>query len=238
MRISELSKHSGVSVPTIKYYIREDLLPPGRLVSATQAEYDDQHLRRLRLLRALIGTRGLSVEATRQVLLALGERSSSPHHVLGLALGVIRVGREQAEQAPPAPPASSGDSGGTAGSGGTTDSGTSGDSGDTDGAEQSVVELLDELGWHVSKNAPAREALADTLTALRRFGVADDWRALLPYARLAADTARLDLNQLDGLGDPLEMAERAVVVTTLLEPALLALRRLAQEHESARRHEW
>ncbi|MFD6530539.1 MerR family transcriptional regulator [Streptomyces sp. NPDC060184] len=226
MRISELSKHSGVSVPTIKYYIREDLLPPGRLVSATQAEYDDQHLRRLRLLRALIGTRGLSVEATRQVLLALGERSSSPHHVLGLALGVIRVGREGAEQAPSAPPGASGDTG------------DAGDAEETDGAEQSVVELLDELDWNVSKNAPAREALADTLTALRRFGVADDWRALLPYARLAADTARLDLNQLDGLSDPLEMAERAVVVTTLLEPALLALRRLAQEHESARRHEW
>ncbi|WP_431039335.1 MerR family transcriptional regulator [Streptomyces sp. P6-2-1] len=216
MRISELSKRSGVSVPTIKYYIREELLPPGRLVSATQAEYDEQHLRRLRLLRALIGTRGLSVDTTRQVLLALAERSSSPHHVLGLALGAIRVGGEPA----------------------TDDaSGTGGAPAEPDEAERSVTALLDELGWDVYKETPAREALAETLTALRRFGVADDWRALLPYARLAADTARLDLDQLDGLDDPLEMAERAVVVTTLLEPALLALRRLAQEHESARRHE-
>jgi hypothetical protein len=31
-------------------------------------------------------------------------------------------------------------------------------------------------------------------------------------------------------------AERAVVLTALLEPALMALRRLAQEHESAQRH--
>ncbi|EDY45340.1 MerR family transcriptional regulator [Streptomyces sp. SPB074] len=216
MRISELSRRSGVSVPTIKYYIREELLPPGRLVSATQAEYDEQHLRRLRLLRALIGTRGLSVDTTRQVLLALAERGSSPHHVLGLALGAIRVGGERAAR---------------------DAAETSAPAGEPDEAERSVTALLEELGWDVYKDTPAREALAETLAALRRFGVAGDWRTLLPYARLAADTARLDLDQLDGLDDPLEMAERAVVVTTLLEPALLALRRLAQEHESARRHE-
>ncbi len=28
MRISELSRRSGVSIPTIKYYLRDGLLPP------------------------------------------------------------------------------------------------------------------------------------------------------------------------------------------------------------------
>jgi hypothetical protein len=54
MRLSELSERSGVSIATIKYYLREGLLAPGRRVSATTADYDESHLRRLRLVRALI----------------------------------------------------------------------------------------------------------------------------------------------------------------------------------------
>ncbi|MEU3980419.1 MerR family transcriptional regulator [Streptomyces sp. NPDC026672] len=204
MRISELSRKSGVSVPTIKYYIREELLPAGRLVSATQAEYDEQHLRRLRLIRALIGARGLSVEDTRKVLGALSAEQSHPHIVLGLALGAIRLPDEPAEE-----------------------------------PEQlaAVNALLDELGWQVHDVASARGVLAGTLATLQQFGIAMDWRTLLPYARLAERTARLDLDQLEGVSEPLELAERAVVLTALLEPALLALRRLAQEHESARRYD-
>ena len=53
MRIAELSRDSGVPVPTIKYYVREGLLPPGELTSPNQAQYDASHLRRLRLIRAL-----------------------------------------------------------------------------------------------------------------------------------------------------------------------------------------
>lgn len=45
MRLSELSKQSGVTTATIKYYLREGLLPPGERVTATQAEYDESHLR-------------------------------------------------------------------------------------------------------------------------------------------------------------------------------------------------
>jgi DNA-binding transcriptional MerR regulator len=204
MRISELSRKSGVSVPTIKFYIREELLPAGRLTSATQAEYDEHHLRRLRLVRALIGVRGLSVEATRQVLGALSEEQSNPHLVLGLALGAIRLCDETAEET---------------------------------GQLAAVDALIGELGWQVHRDAPARGVLAETLASLQQFGVALDWRALLPYARLAEETARLDLDHLEGVQDPLELAERAVVLTSVLEPALMALRRLAQEHESAQRHQ-
>ena len=37
MRISELSSVTGVPVPTIKYYIREGLLPRGERTAANQA---------------------------------------------------------------------------------------------------------------------------------------------------------------------------------------------------------
>ncbi|MFF4503122.1 MerR family transcriptional regulator [Streptomyces sp. NPDC001401] len=203
MRMSELSRRSGTSVTTIKYYIREGLLPPGRQTAATQAEYDDQHLRRLRLVRALVGVRGLSVSTARDVLSALAEHTDDTHRVLGLALGAIRLAEEPAAGPP-------------------------------ETAE--VDELVKELGWNVHQAAPARADLAETLTSLRTLGAPLDLRTLLPYARLAEQTASLDLDQLDGMEDPLELAERALLLTVLLEPALLALRRMAQENESARRH--
>ena len=95
MRISELAQHSGVSVATIKYYLREGLLPEGQRTSATQAQYDVGHEARLRLIRALIGTAGLSIAEVRRVLAAIDEPPESLHNLLGVAADVVSgpVGR-------------------------------------------------------------------------------------------------------------------------------------------------
>lgn len=37
MRLSELSTTTGVSVASLKYYLREGLLPPGDVVSRTES---------------------------------------------------------------------------------------------------------------------------------------------------------------------------------------------------------
>lgn len=87
VRISALSSASGVSVATIKFYLREGLLPPGELTSPTQARYDGSHLARLRLVRALVEVGGLSVAATRQVLAGLG--AATLHEALGAAQHVL-----------------------------------------------------------------------------------------------------------------------------------------------------
>jgi DNA-binding transcriptional MerR regulator len=68
MRIGELSRTTGVPVPTIKYYIREGLLPAGEPTGRNQARYEERHQRRLTLVRALVEVGGLSVAATRRVL--------------------------------------------------------------------------------------------------------------------------------------------------------------------------
>jgi DNA-binding transcriptional MerR regulator len=83
MRVGELSKRSGVPVPTIKYYLREGLLPAGVLTSPNQAHYDDDHLRRLRLVRALVDVGDLSIAAVREVLAAVDSRSESMFKKLG-----------------------------------------------------------------------------------------------------------------------------------------------------------
>ena len=85
MRIGELSRRTGVPVPTIKYYVREGLLPAGQLTSPNQASYDDAHERRLRLIRALLDVGGLKVAAIAEVLAAVDDPGRSVHKVLGVA---------------------------------------------------------------------------------------------------------------------------------------------------------
>ncbi|MGG2463395.1 MerR family transcriptional regulator [Streptomyces sp. RGM 3693] len=89
MRIGELSRETGVAVPTIKFYVREGLLPAGRLTSPNQASYDEGHVRRLRLIRGLIDVGGLSVATVREVLSAVDAPGGSVHKVLGAAHDAI-----------------------------------------------------------------------------------------------------------------------------------------------------
>lgn len=89
MRISELSRRAGVPVGTIKYYLREGLVPPGELTSATQARYGEPHVRRLELIRVLIGVGGLSIASTKAVLAAIDDPPASGHDLLGTAHSVI-----------------------------------------------------------------------------------------------------------------------------------------------------
>jgi DNA-binding transcriptional MerR regulator len=88
VRISELSQSSGVSVPTIKFYLREGLLHEGVLTSATQAQYDESHEARLRLIRALVGPGGCSIAAAHRVIQAIENPPPSTHDLLGAALGL------------------------------------------------------------------------------------------------------------------------------------------------------
>lgn len=48
MRISGLTRRSGVSVGTIKYCRREGLLPEVRALNPAAAEYGEEHVQRLR----------------------------------------------------------------------------------------------------------------------------------------------------------------------------------------------
>lgn len=79
MRISELSRRSGSPVTTVKYYVREGLLPEGERLSGNQTEYTEAHVHRVRLVRALIETGGLSIAAAKRVLRTLDDDASLAH---------------------------------------------------------------------------------------------------------------------------------------------------------------
>ena len=85
MWMSELSERSGLPVPTIKYYLREELLHPGEAVGATRARYDDTHVRRLRLVRALTDVAGMRLDDVRRVLAAIDDETLSWHEAIGSA---------------------------------------------------------------------------------------------------------------------------------------------------------
>ncbi len=85
MRISELSAASGVSLPTLKFYLREGILQPGDAVGRNQATYGERHLRRLRLIRALTEVGNLSLREVRAVLDAADDPNLPIHDLLGTA---------------------------------------------------------------------------------------------------------------------------------------------------------
>lgn len=68
MQLKDLSTQSGTSAASIKYYLREGLLPAGENVHPTRAEYSPQHVERLELIQALRRIVGLNIEQIRTLL--------------------------------------------------------------------------------------------------------------------------------------------------------------------------
>lgn len=89
MRISELSKASGVPVATVKYYLREGLLEPGEAVNARESAYDDRHLSRLRLIRGLVHVLGASITQVRGVLEIIDAPDLPPLKAMGRATAAL-----------------------------------------------------------------------------------------------------------------------------------------------------
>jgi DNA-binding transcriptional MerR regulator len=208
VRIAELSRQSGVAVPTIKYYLREGLLPPGELTSRNQARYDERHLRRLRLIRALTDLADVPLAGVRTVLEALDSDSMSLHDRIGHAhRAVTRSTQAGAEDAGRA------------------------------AAAAEVADLVERRGWIVAPDAPALATLAETIAALRALGQEDLLGLLDGYADAADKTAAREVETVAARADPERIAEGVVIGTVLGECLVTALRLLAQENASASRLE-
>jgi len=89
MRISALAAEAELPLATVKFYLREGLLHPGVASSATQASYDESHVRRLRVIRALTGAVGLSVQQTRAILDLIDDPGADLYATLGRAVSAL-----------------------------------------------------------------------------------------------------------------------------------------------------
>ncbi|MFD7783940.1 MerR family transcriptional regulator [Streptomyces nojiriensis] len=215
MKISELSRRTGVPVASIKYFLRQGLLPAGRATAATLAEYGEEHAQRLRLIKALTTLGGLSIAATREVLGAVDQAHSSES-----ALGAVSY-------ALPVPVAAQGAVG--------HDEDEADEAGADTTAGAEVAELLTALDWQAPGTSPHVKGLTVALEELRRLDAQYAPGELAAYARLAESVARLDLERAAGLDDPVALAERAVIVFAICAPVFELLRRLAQEDQVRRR---
>lgn len=89
MRMSELLKRSGMPLATVKYYLREGLLAPGETVGATMADYGEEHVRRLALIRALTEVVGLPIAGVRTIVGLIDEPEADRFGTLGRAIEVL-----------------------------------------------------------------------------------------------------------------------------------------------------
>lgn len=207
MRISELSRRTGVPVASIKYYVREGLLPAGQLTSPNQASYDETHEHRLRLIRALLDVGDLSVSAAADVLKAVDDPERPVHKVLGEATARITARAGDQEDAA------------------------------AESARDKVTALIQRQGWKAPETCASAEALAEALAAMERLGhrsFADELLDL--YAEAAQHVARADLAYVARNTQIPDLVEAVVVHTVLGEAALTALRRLAHVDASARQY--
>jgi DNA-binding transcriptional MerR regulator len=199
VQISELARRADLPVATVKFYLRERLLPPGELTGATRARYGEDHVERLRLVRALLGPGGLSIATARAVLAAVDAPEASVHVALGAAHRALpRPGTDPLPDASPA------------------------------------RRHLERWGWRVAADSPALLTLAGALEALAAAGFPASDDLLDRYARAAGELGGQDVAEVPQTSVA-EAVRFVVVGTVLLEPVLLALRRLAQEDASGRR---
>lgn len=205
MWMAELAQRSGLSVATIKFYLREGLLPPGTATGATRAQYDESHVRRLRLVRALTDVAGLRLETVKQVLAGI-DGATSWHEAVGSAH--TRLGGPDPSTAPPSDRSMR--------------------------RVRSVLEFQSwELAEDHPQVLFLARAL-DSLDELGH-PMSDDLLMVYAQSmRPIAANEVLALRDPDW-GGSVERSVEAVVIGTLLqEPVLLALRRMAQEDVSRR----
>jgi DNA-binding transcriptional MerR regulator len=205
MRIAELSRQSGVSVPTIKYYLREGLLPPGLRTSPNQASYDETHVRRLRLIRALVEVGNLSIAETRDVLASIDSPGKTLHETLGKAQSAVAPTYERRA-----------------------------DDEAWSRATLEVDELVRRRGWQVKTANPAWQLLTQVLATFHELGQEDLAALLDDYADAAERLAEREVQTVLDREDLESMVEGVVIGTTLGDGMLAALRRLAQANASAR----
>lgn len=77
----------------VKYYQREGLLPEGVRTAPNQVDYGEQHVHRVRLIRAMLETGGLSIAATKDVLHALDAADVPLAETFGVAQKAIGTSR-------------------------------------------------------------------------------------------------------------------------------------------------
>jgi DNA-binding transcriptional MerR regulator len=206
MQVSELAATTGVPVATIKYYLREGLLPAGRKVSERLSDYDDSHVRRLGLLRVLREIGDVPVDRLRAIVAAAEDETSTVHEMFAAAADALAP--SPAPGGPERP--------------------------FTRQVADDLISRAGWT--NVREDSVDRDNLATVLEAVLAHGThPPDPEEALPYLELADKIARYEIDALDASRGRVGLLEEMVVGQVVFGQMLLTLRRLAEEHHSAAR---
>ena len=223
MRLAELSRRSGVARSTIKFYLREGLLPAGEALGRNQARYGERHLERLALIRALREVARLPLDVIARVTgeldRALAEGWESDADPIGEALRAI--------YAPPARLRSAEEQAAF------------------ERLRDEVKEFLRGLDWTTGEEGHYfADEIADALLEVRRhISPAFAVGALAAYARVAWRLSEVEFAQLPpgfrvperARGDDIAGPSRVAILNTVLFDRIFgALRRCANSMRSIR----
>ncbi|MFL6079684.1 MAG: MerR family transcriptional regulator [Ornithinibacter sp.] len=98
-----------------------------------------------------------------------------------------------------------------------------------------VVAVVHGLGWHVAPDSPAIRSLSAAVRAADAAGVGLSPALLQEYALAVLGVAEVDLGVAERTTSPQDALRTVVLGTVMLDPVLVALRRVAQEAVSAQR---
>ena len=205
--MSELSERSGVPVASIKFYMRERMLPAGVRINATRADYGEEHVHRLALIRSLTEIAGLPLHRAKRVLEVIDDSETedgadaSVHLVLGRAIDALAGG-----------------------------SGTPIE--DAEVRHPRAAAALEWLGAGYARSdarMAAFEQLDAALAAVEAAGLPPSAMRLRCYGEHLMAIARMEIDAMPR-GDTAAAVEYAVLGTALYEPVLAAIRRLAHQN--------
>jgi DNA-binding transcriptional MerR regulator len=204
--ISELADRSGTPAATIKFYVREGLLPAGERVGGNRTEYTEAHEHRLRLIRAMLEVGKLSIGSIGQVLAALDRPDAPIADTFEVAQRAL-ARRAASDVSEPSAR-----------------------------ALDRIDALIDRAGWAAGcHDNVGRGIAAQAVDAFANAGYELPDSYLDGYADAAVRVATADLTAVGGLADPSDMAELMVVGTVLGDTLSLGLRRIAQAHVTSER---
>jgi DNA-binding transcriptional MerR regulator len=223
MRLAELSRRSGATRSTIKFYLREGLLPAGEPTGRNQALYGERHLERLALIRALREVAGLPLEVVARVTAELDRVLAR-----GWDAGADPIGEAlRAIYSPPPRERSPADQV------------------ELEKLRAEVLEFLRGLPWTLDDERHYfADELADALLQVRRY-LAPDYpvAALALYAEAAWRLSEAEFAEAPGgarvplreRGDDLaEPTRRAILSSVLFDRIFGSLRRCANSMRSIR----
>ena len=206
MRISELADATGYPVATIKYYLREGLLPLADKRAERLTEYDERHVSRLHLIKLLREVGNIPIEGLKRLVRA-SERTDVPIHDLFAAAAVAL-----SPDPPPAGPLRPA----------------------TRALADQLI--ADAGWTHVRPDSPDRENLAATLELIAAYDTHPrDPGEIEPYIRFADQIASYEIGHLDDAKDRVGLLEEMVIGQVVFGQVLATLRRLAEEHHSLQR---